>query len=79
MSEQHSAFHWPDHAIGKRESRRIRNEHNALYNEYHELLDLLVELVNSPNRKSNDLWERTYCKVREIDPDRVVVYRGDPQ
>lgn len=26
------AWLWPDHVIGKRESRRLREEHNALYN-----------------------------------------------
>lgn len=34
----HHAFHWPDHVIGKRESRRIRDEHNALFNSHAELL-----------------------------------------
>jgi hypothetical protein len=31
-------WHWPDHAIGKRESRRLREEHNAMANEHAELL-----------------------------------------
>lgn len=31
----HSPIHWPDKVIGKRESRRIRDAHNALYNDYH--------------------------------------------
>jgi len=35
------AFHWPDHVIGKRESRRIRDDHNALYNSHAELLRAL--------------------------------------
>ena len=39
------AFHWPDHNIGKRESRRIREEHNALFNSHAELLDSLSEMV----------------------------------
>lgn len=34
-------YHWPDHVIGKRESRTIREEHNALGNLAHELLDSL--------------------------------------
>lgn len=38
---KHTAFHWPDHNIGKRESRRIREEHNALYNSHAELLAAL--------------------------------------
>jgi hypothetical protein len=37
----HTAFHWPDHTIGKRESRAIRESHNALYNDYHRLVAAL--------------------------------------
>ena len=28
---------WPDHIIGKRESRRLREEHNALLNSHAEM------------------------------------------
>lgn len=38
---KHTAFHWPDHVIGKRESRRIRDAHNALFNSHAELLEAL--------------------------------------
>lgn len=41
------AFHWPDHVIGKRESRRIRDEHNALFNSHHELLTALAFVLPS--------------------------------
>jgi len=41
---KHSAILWPDHAIGKRESRAIREAHNALYNDYHEALAALRAL-----------------------------------
>lgn len=34
------AFHWPDHVIGKRESRTIRQEHNMLFNSHDDLLTL---------------------------------------
>lgn len=33
-----NAWLWPDHVIGKRESRRLREEHNALVNAYNDLL-----------------------------------------
>ena len=36
---------WPDRTIGKRESRRLREEHNALVNEHTAMLDALRELV----------------------------------
>ena len=39
-----SAFLWPDHVIGKRESRRIRDEHNALYNSHAELAAAMGDL-----------------------------------
>lgn len=32
---------WPDRNIGKRESRRLREEHNALVNKHHAALDAL--------------------------------------
>ena len=45
MTTKFHAFHWPDHVIGKRESRRIRDEHNALFNSHHELASKLREVV----------------------------------
>ena len=36
---------WPDRTIGKRESRRLREEHNALVNEHTAMLDALRELL----------------------------------
>lgn len=38
------AWLWPDHVIGKRESRRLREEHNRIYNERWELLQALKGL-----------------------------------
>jgi hypothetical protein len=32
---------WPDRTIGKRESRQLREEHNALVNSHEELVGLL--------------------------------------
>ncbi len=37
-------WHWPDHVIGKRESRRLREEHNARMNERHEAKEALNEI-----------------------------------
>lgn len=40
-------FHWPDHVIGKRESRRIREQHNATLNQFlQERDDLICALRN---------------------------------
>lgn len=38
---KHEFFHWPDHVVGKRESRQIREAHNAAMNDYHALLETL--------------------------------------
>ena len=42
MSE-HKSWLWPDRTIGKRESRELRNEHNALVNS-HEACKKLLNL-----------------------------------
>ena len=47
-----NAWLWPDRRIGKRESRRLREEHNALYNINAELVETFEEirqLVKSNN------------------------------
>lgn len=46
---KHTAWLWPDHNIGKRESRRLREEHNALYNSHAELLGALEGLAKETN------------------------------
>ena len=38
MNTKQTTWHWPDHVIGKRESRRLREEHNALANSHAELV-----------------------------------------
>lgn len=38
-------WHWPDHCIGKRESRRLREEHNAEVLVKHQLLAALEGLM----------------------------------
>ena len=40
-----TTWHWPDHVIGKRESRRLREEHNALANSHHELVVALGDCI----------------------------------
>ena len=32
---------WPDHSIGKRDSRGLREDHNATVNQHAEMLELL--------------------------------------
>ena len=38
-------WHWPDHNIGKRESRRLREEHNAAMNLNAELVEALESVI----------------------------------
>ena len=42
-----SAWLWPDHNIGKRESRRLRDDHNALYNSHDRLTKALALIAGS--------------------------------
>lgn len=37
---------WPDHAIGKRESRELREEHNSVVNVNAELLWCIRDVLN---------------------------------
>ena len=41
-----AAFLWPDHVISARDSRRIREEHNALLNSHANLLAALEEMMS---------------------------------
>jgi len=45
MKIEFKSWHWPDHNIGKRESRRLRDEHNALYNSHAELIAELKDCI----------------------------------
>ena len=48
MNTKQTTWHWPDHVIGKRESRRLREEHNALANSHAELFAALHEIAERP-------------------------------
>ena len=48
---------WPDHIAGKRETRRLREEHNKLANEHHELriaMDEIHRMASVRGRWLND-------------------------
>mgnify|MGYP000891963766 FL=1 len=57
-----SFWHWPDRVIGKRESRQLRDEHNATENLLHDAIDLLdaaaarVELEHSEGEAILGAW-----------------------
>lgn len=45
---------WPDRTIGKRESRVLREEHNALLNEAANIVAVLQTMTNVINVKEPD-------------------------
>lgn len=49
-----ACFLWPDRIIRKRESRRIRDEHNATVNSHARIADALANLVEVANTKKID-------------------------
>lgn len=40
-AEEFRAWHWPDHIARKKETRRLREEHNALFNSHARRTELL--------------------------------------
>lgn len=60
--QKHSAIHWPDHCLGKRESRRIRDAHNALYNAH---AKLIADIRQAIKRKAPGYGRAETC-VAEI-------------
>lgn len=63
MTARFSAFLWPDHVIGKRESQRIREEHNALYNSHAELLAALqqAEQAMQDALDGGEFWRENFA------------------
>jgi hypothetical protein len=52
---------WPDHRIGKRESRRLRDEHNATYNALHACREALRYMMDSADAE----WgSKGLCPIR---------------
>ena len=55
MNTKQTTWHWPDHVIGKRESRRLREEHNALANSHAELSSSLSAMLSVFNVKRGEI------------------------
>ena len=49
MTALHKTWLWPDRTIGKKESRVLREEHNALVNSHADLLAACESLVGQVN------------------------------
>ena len=56
---------WPDHAIGKQESRQLREEHNAVVNSHAELLAACVEYVHAANGNDDRGCGAAYWSMRD--------------
>lgn len=56
---------WPDHIAGKRETRRLREEHNKLANEHHELLIAMDEIHRMASVRGRWLNEEGECASAE--------------
>ena len=62
---RHKSFLWPDHAISKAESRRIREEHNAAINALADALSACRMVVD--RWESDDLAEAARACQAVID------------
>ena len=58
-----TTWHWPDHVIGKRESRRLREEHNALAGNHNELVAALSQLLNTCELNTDDITDNAVALV----------------
>ena len=50
-----TTWHWPDHVIGKRESRRLREEHNTLANSHEALAASLSAMLSVFNVQPGEI------------------------
>lgn len=59
------AWHWPDKAIGKREARRLRKEHNALFNSHFELVEAMKGIRDLLKRYNNGPFSADCVRIAE--------------
>ena len=59
---------WPDHVAGKGETRRLREEHNKLANEHHDLLIAMDEIHQMVSAKHDLLLGHKELRKRIKDP-----------
>ena len=57
-------WHWPDKCIGRRESRTLRDEHNAVVNSQEELATSLAELLNTSALNHDLLTDADLTAIR---------------
>ncbi len=74
-------FHWPDHVIGKRESRRIREEHNATVNRLAERCDRLAKALRELLHETDDgtqLCAREFAQNAHLVLNETPAVRNPP-
>ena len=59
---------WPDHVAGKRETHRLREEHNKLAREHHELRIAMDEIHQMVSAKHDLLLGHEELRKRIKDP-----------
>jgi hypothetical protein len=67
---------WPDHAIGKREARRLREEHNATVNEHADLLAALRAIIARVDGVFDDPALMAYGPLAGKDSDVLTIARA---
>lgn len=58
---------WPDRVIGKRESRQLREEHNATNNLLHEALDQLETLADAAFKRDTSMGDPALTMQRRAE------------
>lgn len=66
--EKFKAWLWPDRTIGKKESRRLREEYNQLYNKCHEKHFALILFVKQYEGNGHD--------EREFRPEMIAARKA---
>jgi len=76
QTPRYTSWLWPDHAIGIKESRQLREEHNALVNSH-------AELVAACVRASFDIHTHTQFQDTRNSLDAAIANaqpaQGDPR
>ena len=70
---------WPDHAIGKRESRRLREEHNKLSNSHAELLEALSALLRQRRSRTPliETCDMTDAKIQAYERAEAAIAKAE--
>lgn len=68
-----NAWLWPDMMIGKRESRRLREEHNALVNAHTELLEREERIIKGGAESLRHAQQERDEARKKVDPTKIMI------